>query len=53
MKFKIKASIKLNPRGQVYDGLVSIEPDQEDFLKLLDSKNRPKIKPQINSNKVT
>lgn len=31
-------------RGPVYEGLVSVEPDEEDFLKYLEIKNRPKIK---------
>ncbi|RNA08507.1 hypothetical protein BpHYR1_032338 [Brachionus plicatilis] len=39
-----KASLKLNMRGHVYEGLVSVEPDEEDFLKYLEIKNRPKIK---------
>lgn len=32
-------------RGPVYEGLVSVEPDEEDFLKYLEIKNRPRIKP--------
>lgn len=30
-----KASTKLNMRGQVFGGLVSVDPDEEDFLKFL------------------
>ena len=30
-----KCSSKLNARGNVFEGLVSVEPDQEDFLKYL------------------
>jgi hypothetical protein len=28
--------------------LVAVEPNEEDFLKFLELKNRPKVKPQIN-----
>jgi hypothetical protein len=34
-KINEKASTKLNMRGQVFGGLVSVEPDEEDFLKFL------------------
>ncbi len=34
-KINEKASSKLNMHGKVFDGLVSVEPDQEDFLKYL------------------
>ena len=34
-KINEKASSKLNMRGQVFGGLVSVEPDEEDFLKFL------------------
>ena len=30
-----KASSKLNMQGRVFGGLVSVEPDEEDFLKFL------------------
>ncbi len=30
-----KASTKLNINGRIFDGLVSVEPDQEDFFKYL------------------
>lgn len=33
-------------RGPVYEDLVSVEPDEEDFLKYLEIKNRPRVKPQ-------
>ena len=48
-KINEKASVKLNMQGQVYEGLVSVEPNQEDFLKFLEMKNRPRVKPQIHS----
>ncbi len=38
----------MNLHGHVYEGLVSVEPNEEDFLKFLELKNRPKVKPQIN-----
>ena len=36
----------------MFDGLVSVEPDEEDFLKFLKTKHQYKSKPQINLNKV-
>ena len=34
-KINEKASTKLNMQGKVFSGLVSVEPDQEDFLKFI------------------
>lgn len=34
-KINEKASAKLNMQGRVFGGLVSVEPDQDDFLKFL------------------
>ena len=34
-KINEKASVKLNMQGRVFGGLVSVEPDQDDFLKFL------------------
>ena len=50
-KINEKASSKLNLRGSVYNGLVSVEPDEEDFLKFLEIKQRHRVKPQISSSR--
>ncbi|CAF0810827.1 unnamed protein product [Brachionus calyciflorus] len=51
-KIHEKASAKLNMKGTVYEGLVSVEPDEEDFLKYLEIKNRPKLRAQISSKNI-
>ena len=50
-KINEKASSKLNLRGSVYNGLVSVEPDEEDLLKFLEIKQRHRVKPQISSSR--
>ena len=52
MFFFTKASSKLNVKGQVYDGLVSVEPDTEDFLNYLKTKHHHRVKPQKTQIKV-
>ena len=43
-KINEKASSKLNLQGPVFSGLVSVEPDEEDFLKFLETKHKHKQK---------
>jgi hypothetical protein len=49
-KINEKASCKLNLKGPVYNGLVSVEPDEEDFLKFLEIKHKHKLKPSQSAN---
>ena len=42
-----KASTRLNNRGLVFNGLVSVEPDEEEFLKALETKQHHRLKPQL------
>ena len=43
-KINEKASSKLNLQGTVFTGLVSVEPDEEDFIKFLEAKQKHKQK---------
>jgi hypothetical protein len=43
-KINEKASSTLNPQGTVFSGLVSVEPDEEDFIKFLEAKHKHKQK---------
>jgi hypothetical protein len=51
-KIHEKASTKLNQNQPIFQGLIAVEPNEDEFLKYLDCKYRQKVKPQINLNKV-